>query len=135
MSIPIICLDLEGVLIPEIWIAFAEKTGIEALKRTTRDEPNYDTLMQYRLDILKENNLKLKDIQEVIGTLDPLPGAKEFVEWVTSKTRLIILSDTFTEFAGPLMAKLNYPTLFCHCLLYTSPSPRDLSTSRMPSSA
>ena len=112
MSIPIVCLDLEGVLIPEIWIAFAEKTGIEALKRTTRDEPNYDTLMQYRLDILKENNLKLKDIQEVIGTLDPLPGAKEFVEWVTSKTRLIILSDTFTEFAGPLMAKLNYPTLF-----------------------
>ena len=94
MSLPIVCLDLEGVLIPEIWIAFAEKTGIEALKRTTRDEPNYDTLMQYRLDILKENNLKLNDIQEVIGTLDPLPGAKEFVEWVTSQTRLIILSDT-----------------------------------------
>ena len=116
MSMPIVCLDLEGVLIPEIWIAFAEKTGIEALKRTTRDEPNYDTLMQYRLDILKENNLKLEDIQDVIGTLDPLPGAKEFVEWVTSKTRLVILSDTFTEFAGPLMAKLNYPTLFCHNL-------------------
>ena len=116
MSMPIVCLDLEGVLIPEIWIAFAEKTGIDALKRTTRDEPNYDTLMQYRLDILKENNLKLEDIQDVIGTLDPLPGAKEFVEWVTSKTRLVILSDTFTEFAGPLMAKLNYPTLFCHNL-------------------
>ena len=116
MSIPIICLDLEGVLIPEIWVTFAEKTGVEALKRTTRDEPNYDILMQYRLEILKENNLKLKDIQEVIGTLDPLPGAKEFVKWVTSKTRLIILSDTFTEFAGPLMAKLNYPTLFCHSL-------------------
>ncbi|MFL2848254.1 MAG: bifunctional phosphoserine phosphatase/homoserine phosphotransferase ThrH [Coraliomargaritaceae bacterium] len=113
---PIVCLDLEGVLIPEIWIAFAEKTGIEALKRTTRDEPDYDTLMKYRLDILKENNLKLKDIQEVIGTLDPLPGAKEFVEWVTSQTRLVILSDTFTEFAGPLMAKLKYPTLFCHNL-------------------
>jgi phosphoserine/homoserine phosphotransferase len=116
MSMPIVCLDLEGVLIPEIWIAFAEKTGIEALKRTTRDEPDYDTLMQYRLDILKENNLKLKDIQEVIGTLDPLPGAKEFVDWVTSQTRLVILSDTFTEFAGPLMAKLKYPTLFCHNL-------------------
>lgn len=113
---PIVCLDLEGVLIPEIWVAFAEKTGIEALKRTTRDEPDYDTLMKYRLDILKENNLKLKDIQEVIGTLDPLPGAKEFVEWVTSQTRLVILSDTFTEFAGPLMAKLKYPTLFCHNL-------------------
>ncbi|MDC3132262.1 bifunctional phosphoserine phosphatase/homoserine phosphotransferase ThrH [Opitutae bacterium] len=112
----IVCLDLEGVLIPEIWIAFAEKTGIEALKRTTRDEPDYDTLMQYRLDILNEHNLKLKDIQEVIGALDPLPGAKEFVEWVTSKSRLVILSDTFTEFAGPLMAKLNYPTLFCHNL-------------------
>ena len=116
MSMSIVCLDLEGVLIPEIWIAFAEKTGIEALKRTTRDEPNYDTLMQYRLDILNEHNLKLKDIQEVIGQLDPLPGAKEFVEWVTSKSRLVILSDTFTEFAGPLMAKLNYPTLFCHNL-------------------
>jgi phosphoserine/homoserine phosphotransferase len=116
MSMPIVCLDLEGVLIPEIWVAFAEKTGIEALKRTTRDEPDYDTLMKYRLDILKENNLKLKDIQEVIGTLDPLPGAKEFVEWVTSQTRLVILSDTFTEFAGPLMAKLKYPTLFCHNL-------------------
>lgn len=113
---PIVCLDLEGVLIPEIWVAFAEKTGIEALKRTTRDEPDYDTLMKYRLDILKENNLKLKDIQEVIGTLDPLSGAKEFVEWVTSQTRLVILSDTFTEFAGPLMAKLKYPTLFCHNL-------------------
>tara|TARA_B100001093_G_scaffold374816_1_gene359783 strand:- start:215 stop:844 length:630 start_codon:yes stop_codon:yes gene_type:complete len=116
MSMTIVCLDLEGVLIPEIWIAFAKKTGIEALKQTTRDEPNYDTLMQYRLDILKENNLKLEDIKDVVGTLDPLPGAKEFVEWVTSETRLVILSDTFTEFAGPLMAKLNYPTLFCHNL-------------------
>lgn len=110
----IICLDLEGVLIPEIWIAFAEKTGIEALKRTTRDEPDYDTLMRYRLDILNEHQLKLKDIEAVIGTLDPLPGAVEFVEWVSSQTRLVILSDTFTQFAGPLMAKLGHPTLFCH---------------------
>lgn len=110
----IVCLDLEGVLIPEIWIAFAEKTGIEALKRTTRDEPNYDTLMRYRLAILNEHNLKLKDIEAVIGTLDPLPGAKEFVDWVTAETRLVILSDTFTQFAGPLMAKLGNPTLFCH---------------------
>jgi len=110
----IICLDLEGVLIPEIWIAFAEKTGIEALKRTTRDEPDYDTLMRYRLDILNEHQLKLKDIEAVIGTLDPLPGAAEFVEWVSSQTRLVILSDTFTQFAGPLMAKLGHPTLFCH---------------------
>ncbi len=112
----IVCLDLEGVLIPEIWIAFAEKTGIEALKRTTRDEPNYDNLMRYRLDILKEYQLKLQDIQAVIDELDPLPGAKEFVEWVTSQTRLIILSDTFTQFAVPLMKKLAYPTLFCHHL-------------------
>ena len=110
----IICLDLEGVLIPEIWIAFAEKTGIEALKRTTRDEPDYDTLMRYRLDILNEHQLKLKDIEAVIGTLNPLPGAVEFVEWVSSQTRLVILSDTFTQFAGPLMAKLGHPTLFCH---------------------
>ena len=113
----IVCLDLEGVLIPEIWVAFAEKTGIEALKRTTRDEPDYDTLMRYRLDILDKEGFKLTDIQEVIGTLDPLPGAKEFVAWVTSKTRLVILSDTFSEFAGPLMAKLGNPTLFCHELV------------------
>lgn len=113
----IVCLDLEGVLIPEIWIAFAEKTGIDALRRTTRDEPDYDTLMRYRLDILDKEGFKLADIEEVIGTLNPLPGAKEFVEWVTSKTRLIILSDTFTQFAGPLMAKLGNPTLFCHELV------------------
>ena len=110
----IVCLDLEGVLIPEIWIAFAEKTGIEALKRTTRDEPDYDTLMRYRLDILNEHQLNLSDIESVIGTLDPLPGAVEFVDWVSSQTRLVILSDTFTQFAGPLMQKLGYPTLFCH---------------------
>ncbi|ADE54900.1 bifunctional phosphoserine phosphatase/homoserine phosphotransferase ThrH [Coraliomargarita akajimensis] len=113
----IVCLDLEGVLIPEIWIAFAEKTGIEALKRTTRDEPCYDTLMRYRLDILDKEGFKLSDIEEVIGTLDPLPGAKEFVEWVTAQTRLVILSDTFSQFAGPLMAKLGNPTLFCHDLV------------------
>ena len=113
----IVCLDLEGVLIPEIWIAFAEKTGIEALKRTTRDEPCYDTLMRYRLDILDKEGFKLADIEEVIGTLDPLPGATEFVEWVTAQTRLVILSDTFSQFAGPLMAKLGNPTLFCHDLI------------------
>lgn len=114
MSMHIVCLDLEGVLIPEIWIAFADKTGIEALKRTTRDEPDYDTLMRYRLAILDQHQFKLSDIEEVIGTLDPLPGAKEFVDWVTSETRLVILSDTFTQFASPLMAKLGNPTLFCH---------------------
>jgi phosphoserine/homoserine phosphotransferase len=118
----IVCLDLEGVLIPEIWIAFAEKTGIDALKRTTRDEPCYDTLMRYRLDILNKEGFGLTDIHEVIGTLDPLPGAKEFVEWVTSKTRLVILSDTFSQFAGPLMAKLGNPTLFCHELVVDSSS-------------
>jgi len=113
----IVCLDLEGVLIPEIWIAFAEKTGIEALRRTTREEPCYDTLMRYRLDILDKEGFKLADIEEVIGTLDPLPGAQEFVKWVTSQTRLVILSDTFSQFAGPLMAKLGDPTLFCHDLV------------------
>ena len=113
----VVCLDLEGVLIPEIWIAFAEKTGIEALKRTTRDEPCYDTLMKYRLDILNREAFKLADIEAVIATLDPLPGAKEFVQWVTSKTRLVILSDTFSQFVGPLMAKLGNPTLFCHDLV------------------
>ena len=116
----IVCLDLEGVLIPEIWIAFAKKTGIDALNRTTRDEPCYDTLMRYRLDILDKEGFKLADIQEVIGTLDPLPGAKEFVEWVTAETRLVILSDTFSQFAGPLMAKLGNPTLFCHELVIDS---------------
>ena len=113
----IVCLDLEGVLIPEIWIAFAEKTGIEALRRTTRDEPDYDKLMRYRLEILDKEGFKLADIEEVIGTLDPLPGATEFVSWVTSQTRLVILSDTFSQFAGPLMAKLGNPTLFCHDLV------------------
>ena len=113
----IVCLDLEGVLIPEIWIAFAEKTGIEALKRTTRDEPDYDVLMRYRLNILDKEGFKITDIEEVIGTLDPMPSAAEFVEWVTSQTRLVILSDTFRQFVGPLMAKLGHPTLFCHDLV------------------
>jgi phosphoserine/homoserine phosphotransferase len=111
-----LCLDLEGVLVPEIWIAFAEKTGLESLKRTTREEPDYDKLMQYRLKILDENGFTLSQIHEVINTLDPLPGAKEFIDWARSQSRVVILSDTFEEFAGPLMAKLGYPTLFCHNL-------------------
>jgi len=113
----IVCLDLEGVLIPEIWIAFAEKTGIEALKRTTRDEPDYDGLMRERLDILARHDFKLADIEHVVAELDPLPGAAEFVDWLKSRTQLIILSDTFTQFVGPLMAKLRHPTLFCHELV------------------
>jgi phosphoserine / homoserine phosphotransferase len=111
------CLDLEGVLVPEIWIAFAEKTGIEKLRLTTRDIPNYDELMQGRLKILNENNLKLSDIEEVIGGIAPLPGAKEFLSWLESEFQVIILSDTFNQFAGPLMAQLDYPTLFCHDLI------------------
>ncbi len=112
----LVCLDLEGVLIPEIWIAFAEKTGIEALKATTRDIPDYDVLMQQRLRILEENGYGLNEIQEVISTLDPIPGAKEFVEWLNPRFQVIILSDTFYEFGMPLMAKLGFPTLFCHKL-------------------
>ncbi|MCF8720587.1 bifunctional phosphoserine phosphatase/homoserine phosphotransferase ThrH [Nitrospina gracilis] len=111
------CLDLEGVLIPEIWIAFAEKTGIEKLRLTTRDIPDYDELMRGRLKILDENNLKLNDIQSVIGTLTPLDGAKEFLDWLKSEFQVIILSDTFYQFAGPLMAQLDYPTLFCNELV------------------
>ena len=111
------CLDLEGVLVPEIWIAFAEKTGIEKLKLTTRDIPDYDELMRGRLNILNENNFLLSDIQEVINEINPLPGAKEFLEWLESEFQVIILSDTFNQFAGPLMAQLNYPTLFCHDLI------------------
>ena len=112
----IACLDLEGVLIPEIWIAFAEKTGIAAFKRTTRDEPDYDILMQYRLDLLRENGLGLNEIQEVIATLEPLDGAVEFVNWLRERFQVIILSDTFYEFANPLMKPLGYPTLLCHKL-------------------
>lgn len=110
------CLDLEGVLIPEIWIAFAEKTGIEALRATTRDVPDYDVLMRQRLRILDENGLKLPDIQAVIAELEPLPGAVEFTNWLRERFQLIILSDTFYEFALPLMKQLGYPTLLCHKL-------------------
>ncbi len=113
----IVCLDMEGVLVPEIWIAFAEASGIPDLKRTTRDEPDYDKLMKYRLQILKEHKLGLKEIQEVIGTIDPLPGAKEFLDELRTLTQVIILSDTFTEFASPLIKKLGYPTLFCNSLV------------------
>ena len=112
----IVTLDLEGVLVPEIWIAFAEKTGIEGLKRTTRDEPDYDVLMRGRLDLLNEHGLKLPDIQEVIGTLSPLEGAKAFISELRTITQLIILSDTFEEFAQPLMRQLDWPTIFCHHL-------------------
>jgi phosphoserine/homoserine phosphotransferase len=114
--VEIACLDLEGVLVPEIWIAFAEKTGIEALKKTTRDEPDYDVLMKYRLDILRENGLGLNEIQEVIATLEPLPGAKDFIDWLRERFQVVILSDTFYEFASPLMKQLGYPTLLCHKL-------------------
>lgn len=112
----IACLDLEGVLVPEIWIAFAEKTGIEALKKTTRDEPDYDVLMQYRLDLLRQHKLGLNEIQEVIATLSPLEGAVDFVNWLRERFQVVILSDTFYEFASPLMKQLGYPTLLCHQL-------------------
>lgn len=110
----ITCLDLEGVLVPEIWIAFAEASGIPELKRTTRDEPDYDKLMQYRLDILDRHGLGLKEIQETIAKIDPMPGAKEFMDELRSFTQAIILSDTFTQFAQPLMKKLGYPAIFCN---------------------
>ncbi len=112
----IVCLDFEGVLIPEIWVEFAEKVGIEELKATTRDIPVYDDLMQQRMHLLDENNLKLPNIQSVIGELEPLPGAKEFLDGLREKFQVIILSDTFYEFAMPLVAQLDYPTLFCHRL-------------------
>ena len=112
----IVCLDLEGVLVPEIWIAFAEASGIPELKRTTRDEPDYDKLMKFRLAILKEHGLGLKEIQETIARIDPLPGAKAFLDELRKHTQVIILSDTFTQFAAPLMAKLGMPTIFCNTL-------------------
>ena len=112
----IVCLDLEGVLVPEIWIAFAEETGIPELKRTTRDEPDYDKLMNYRINILKEHGLGLKEIQETIAKIDPMHGAKEFLDELREITQVIIISDTFTQFAGPLMKKLGYPTIFCNSL-------------------
>ena len=111
-----VCLDMEGVLVPEIWIAFAEASGIPELKRTTRDEPDYDKLMKWRIGILKEHGLGLKEIQATIATIDPLPGAKEFLDKLREKTQVIILSDTFEEFAKPLMEKLGWPTIFCNSL-------------------
>ena len=110
----VVCLDLEGVLVPEIWIAFAEETDIPELKRTTRDEPDYDKLMNYRLDILRAHGLGLKEIQETIARIDPLPGAKEFLDELRATTQAIIISDTFTQFAQPLMEKLGWPTIFCN---------------------
>lgn len=112
----ITCLDLEGVLVPEIWIAFAEATGIPELKRTTRDEPDYDKLMNYRIGILKEHGLGLKEIQDTIATIDPMPGAKEFLDALRELGQVIIISDTFTQFATPLMKKLGWPTIFCNSL-------------------
>lgn len=112
----LVCLDLEGVLVPEIWIEFSEATGIRELRRTTRDEPDYDKLMRYRLAILDERGLRLPDIQRVIGAMEPLAGAREFLEALKAKTQVVILSDTFSQFAKPLMAKLGYPTLFCNSL-------------------
>lgn len=112
----ITCLDMEGVLVPEIWIAFAEASGIPELKRTTRDEPDYDKLMNWRLGVLKEHGLGLKEIQDTIATIDPMPGAKEFLDELRSFTQVIILSDTFEQFAQPLMKKLGWPTLFCNTL-------------------
>lgn len=116
MDMNIVCLDLEGVLVPEIWVAFAEETGIPELKKTTRDEPDYDKLMKWRLGILKEHGLGLKEIQETIVKIDPMPGAKEFLDELRSMTQVIIISDTFTQFAAPLMKKLGWPTIFCNSL-------------------
>jgi len=113
----ILCSDLEGVFVPEVWINVAEKTGIPALRRTTRDEPDYDKLMHYRMKILDEHGLKLKDIQNVIAQIKPLPGAIESIEWMKERTQLIVVSDTFIQFADPLMKQLNRPTLFCHSLI------------------
>ncbi len=112
----IVCLDLEGVLVPEIWIAFSKESGIPELKKTTRDEPDYNKLMKWRLDILKEHGLGLKEVQATIAKIDPIPGAKEFLDELRSLTQVIIISDTFTQFAGPLMEKLGMPTIFCNTL-------------------
>lgn len=112
----IVCLDMEGVLVPEIWIAFAEESGIPELKKTTRDEPDYNKLMKWRLEILKEHGLGLKEVQATIAKIDPMPGAKKFLDELRSLTQVIIISDTFTQFAGPLMEKLGMPTIFCNTL-------------------
>ena len=111
------CLDLEGVLVPEIWVAFAEETGIEELKKTTREEPDYDKLMSFRLDVLRQHGLGLKEIQETISRIDPLPGAKEFLDKLRENGQVVIISDTFTQFAQPLMKKLGWPTIFCNELI------------------
>ena len=116
MDMNIVCLDLEGVLVPEIWVEFAEETVIPELKKTTRDEPDYDKLMKWRLGILKEHGLGLKEIQETIAKINPMPGAKEFLDELRSMTQVIIISDTFTQFAAPLMKKLGWPTIFCNSL-------------------
>lgn len=113
----VVCLDLEGVLVPEIWIAFAEESGIPELKKTTRDEPDYDKLMNWRLSVLKEHGLGLKEIQATIAKIDPLPGAREFLDALRAETQVIIISDTFTQFAKPLMEKLGWPTIFCNELV------------------
>lgn len=113
----ITCLDLEGVLVPEIWVAFAEESGIEELKKTTRDEPDYNKLMAWRLDVLRKNGLGIKEIQETISKIDPLPGAKEFLDTLRSEGQVVIISDTFTQFAQPLMKKLGWPTIFCNELV------------------
>jgi phosphoserine/homoserine phosphotransferase len=115
-AVYVACLDLEGVLVPEVWINVAERTGIEALRRTTRDEPDYDKLMRYRLDILAEHGLGIREIQDVIGDMEPLPGAAEFLDWLRERFPVFILSDTFYEFAAPLMRQLGWPTLLCHQL-------------------
>lgn len=113
----VVCLDLEGVLVPEIWVAFAEESGISELKKTTRDEPDYDKLMAWRLDVLREHGLGLKEIQETISKIDPLPGAKEFLDKLRENNQVVIISDTFTQFAKPLMKKLGWPTIFCNELV------------------
>ncbi len=117
-----VCLDLEGVLVPEIWIAFSEESGIPELRKTTRDEPDYDKLMRWRLGILKEHGLKLSDVQNVIAKIDPLPGAKEFLDSLREVTQVVILSDTFEEFAKPLMKKLGWPTILCNNLVISEDS-------------
>ena len=130
----ITCLDLEGVLVPEIWIAFAEESGISELRRTTRDEPDYDKLMRWRLGILKEHGLGLPEIQAVIAKIDPLPGAKEFMDALRSQTQAVILSDTFAEFAQPLMKKLGWPTILCNSLVVSASGEITDFTMRCPQS-
>ena len=119
----VVCLDLEGVLVPEIWIAFAKASGIPELERTTRDEPDYDKLMNFRLDILREHGLGLAEIQDVIATIDPMEGAREFLDALREKTQVIIISDTFEQFAQPLMRKLGWPTIFCNCSRWARTAP------------